>query len=104
MLAAVGAYIPAWPLTCPATCQAVSTDAGNATVIDFRNLRDRPIRVAWLDTEGKEEDVSFVLAPNDHYAQSTFIGHAWCVYDFESKAFVSQVVAAKEPSQEFDVK
>jgi hypothetical protein len=104
MLAAVGAYAPAWPLTCPATCQAVSMDPGNATVLDFHNLRGRPVRVAWFDTDGKESDVAFVLAPSDHYEQSTYAGQAWCVFDFESKAFVAQVVASTEPRQQFDVK
>jgi dipeptidyl-peptidase-4 len=60
------------------TKPARSRDAGGDTEILFRNERDEPVELVWIDAAGRRRGYG-TLPPGTTRRQHTFAGHAWLV-------------------------
>ena len=51
-----------------------------ASKILFVNVRNRPVRIAWLDFNGAEHPYA-ILAPGEQVLQPTYVANRWLVED-----------------------
>ncbi len=68
------------------------------TEVTFRNLTNNPVRVIWIDYEGRERRYR-TLAPGESYMQPTFATHPWRLRDAKTGRTLRTIVAVGTPSQ-----
>jgi len=95
-------HIPLWPLVCPKSCSSVSGNLTSAKAnLHLTNSSNRPIRVSWRDSDGKEDpNLTFVLEPNAQALdEETVLGHDWCVVDAATKVYIEEFRITKAQQQ-----
>ena len=78
-------YVIMYPLPLEKEWQMTSTRAGGNTTIRFVNRSDRPLKVFFLDLNGKRQTPDDV-PPNGSLIKPTQVAHAWVVTDAQGKA------------------
>ncbi|HEU5066961.1 MAG TPA: hypothetical protein VFT61_02070 [Sphingomicrobium sp.] len=70
-----------------------------ASKILFINVRNRPVRVAWVDFNGEEHEYA-ILAPGAQVMQPTYVANRWVAEDFDDgqplEGFISTRSAADD--------
>lgn len=74
--------------------------SGPETSIAFFNRLSKPVRMAWIDSRGKQHPYK-ALPPGETFRQSTFVNHVWLVSDLDGQQIA--VVSAKVVPLEVEI-
>ena len=85
------------PAARPVTVTSLRSAHSNiATEVEFVNESGPPVRIFWVDHEGRER-CYYGLAPGESYTQRTYATHPWRVRDYFGGELRAEIVAAASP-------
>jgi hypothetical protein len=64
--------------SCDTEANYASQPSKNATAVTFVNRSDEPVKIYWLNFQGRRKLYQY-LPPGGRHTQQTFIGHKWLI-------------------------
>ncbi|MCW0218346.1 MAG: prolyl oligopeptidase family serine peptidase [Prosthecobacter sp.] len=80
--------------------QVHASKSGSASNIVFFNRLQKPVKMVWIDTDGKHRAYGLVK-PGGEFRQSTFAGHVWLILDAQDQPLA--VVTARQGDLQVDM-